>query len=207
MRRARAALSLSVVVVLVCLLAVPSFAPAEAVVRASPANATDAPGDEYWAAGFNLPGVNGSVSALAVGPDDSLYVGGPYFTFAGGVTANRIARWDGAHWHPLGNGTGGTVDPDVLALAFGPDGSLYAGGGFSTAGDKSSSAIAQWNGEAVRRCDFNNSGVVDVGDIMIVAALWNEAAGQLYDLDGDGVITVVDIQRVARWWGWAVPAS
>ena len=43
----RAALSLSLVVALVCLLVVPWFAPAEAVTGLSPANAPAAPGDEY----------------------------------------------------------------------------------------------------------------------------------------------------------------
>jgi hypothetical protein len=95
----------------------------------------------------------------------------------------------------------------VYALAFGPDSSLYVGGRFTIAGDKPSFYIAQWNGEAVRRCDFNGSGSVDIGDVMIVAALWNQPAGPPYDLDGDGVITVVDIVRVARWWEWPVPYS
>ena len=106
-----------------------------------------------------------------------------------------------SQWHPLGSGTNNWI----YAQAFGPDGLLYAGGTFSTAGDKVSVRIAQWNGEAVRRCDFNDSGAVDVGDIMIVAGLWSQPAGPPFDLDGDGLITVVDIQRVARWWDWSVP--
>ena len=40
-------------------------------------------------------GVDGGVAALAVGPGGALYAGGD-FTAAGGVTANRVARWDGA---------------------------------------------------------------------------------------------------------------
>jgi len=39
----------------------------------------------------------------------------------------------------------------VWTLALGPDGSLYVGGDFITAGDKVSSHIAQWNGDALRR--------------------------------------------------------
>ena len=81
-----------------------------------------------WATGFNVPGMSSgtsgtSVEALAVGPDGSLYAGGD-FTTAGGVAANRIARWDGTAWHPLGSG----MIQVVYALAVGPDGSLYAGG-------------------------------------------------------------------------------
>ena len=35
-----------------------------------------------------------------------LYAGG-YFTTAGGVTANNIAKWDGSAWSALGSGMGG----------------------------------------------------------------------------------------------------
>jgi hypothetical protein len=125
--------------VLVCLLAMPSLAPAEAVPGASPAEAPAAPGDGYWAAEFNYPGISGGVSDLVFGPDGSLYAGGE-FTTVGRITTNRIARWDGAQWHPLGSGMGSWVS----TLAFGPDGSLYAGGYFTPAGGKPSSRIARW---------------------------------------------------------------
>ncbi|MCA9118456.1 MAG: WD40 repeat domain-containing protein, partial [Planctomycetaceae bacterium] len=88
------------------------------------------------------------VYALAVGPDGSLYAGGT-FTTAGGIAANYIARWDTAtsSWHPLGNGMGGGYGyPYVYALAIGPDGSLYAGGGFTTAGEVTANYIARWDG-------------------------------------------------------------
>jgi ubiquitin-protein ligase len=89
-------------------------------------------------------GMNSSVFALAVGLDGSLYAGGA-FTTAGGVAANYIARWDPAtsSWHPLGSGMGGDY-PVVSALAFGPDGSLYAGGGFTTAGRVAANGTARW---------------------------------------------------------------
>jgi hypothetical protein len=58
------------------------------------------------------------------------------------VAANYIARWDGATsaWHPLGSG----MNSHVTALAFRLDGSLYAGGFFTTAGGKPSLYIARW---------------------------------------------------------------
>ena len=34
------------------------------------------PGDEHWLRGFNAPGMNASVAALAVSPDGSVYAGG-----------------------------------------------------------------------------------------------------------------------------------
>jgi len=76
------------------------------------------------------------VFALAVSGSD-LYAGG-YFTTVGGVSANRVAKWNGTTWSALGSG----VDGDVRALAVsGSD--LYAGGYFTTAGGKASAYAAK----------------------------------------------------------------
>mgnify|MGYP001426116568 CR=1 FL=1 len=53
-------------------------------------------------------GVTGQVTSMCVyddGDGPMLYVGGT-FTSAGGVTSNRIARWDGAAWFAVGDGAG-----------------------------------------------------------------------------------------------------
>ena len=73
----------------------------------------------------------------------NLYAGG-YFTTAGGVTANYIAKWNGSAWSALGSGMGG--DP-VYALAVSGT-NLYAGGDFTTAGGVSANYIAKWDGSA-----------------------------------------------------------
>jgi hypothetical protein len=71
-----------------------------------------------------------------------LYAGGT-FVSAGGVTVNRIAKWNGTAWSALGTG----VDNRVNALA--RSGSyLYAGGLFTTAGGSGASSVARWNGNA-----------------------------------------------------------
>ena len=114
--------------------------PAASPAAPAPASAPSAPGDEYWAAGYHLPGIDGSVIALAFGPDGSLYAGGD-FTTAGEVDANFIARWDHSHWLTLGSG----MDSNVNTLAFGLDGSLYAGGWFTTAGGVATNYIARWD--------------------------------------------------------------
>ncbi len=85
----------------------------------------------------------GNVYALAVDEQGNLYAGG-YFTTAGGVVANNIARWDGATWYPLGEG----MNNSVYALALDGQGDLYAGGGFTTAGGVGANHIARWDGEA-----------------------------------------------------------
>ncbi len=93
-------------------------------------------------AGLSCSGVGCTVevSALAIGPDGHLYAAGS-FTLAGGLPANRIARWDGTNWTPLDVGLNGTA----YALAFsGSD--LYTGGAFTTAGGFAANKIAKWNG-------------------------------------------------------------
>ncbi|MFN7439658.1 MAG: delta-60 repeat domain-containing protein, partial [Phycisphaerales bacterium] len=63
-----------------------------------------------WLPGQGLPGMDGAVTALAVLPGGDVIVGGS-FTFAGGVLANRIARYNPTTttWSALGSGTNSTV--------------------------------------------------------------------------------------------------
>ena len=93
-------------------------------------------------------GMNDWVNSLAVLPNGDLIAGGG-FTTAGGVPANRIARWNGTSWSALGRGmrsVGTTGDPIVYALAVLPNGDVIASGTFNTAGEVSASGIARWNG-------------------------------------------------------------
>jgi hypothetical protein len=95
-----------------------------------------------WLDGDAFPGVLGSVNAMAkwdpdgAGPlPDGTVVAGR-FTIAGDAVAANIAFWDGAHWSAMGSGTSG-ANPyyaAVHALAVMSDGSLVAGGEFTTAG-------------------------------------------------------------------------
>jgi hypothetical protein len=96
------------------------------------------------------PGTGGSASytdVQAIVEDDTyIYVGGNFTNFDGIANADRIARYNkqtGA-WSALGTG----MDDQVFALALGPDGTLYAGGAFTTAGGTAASKIASWNGSA-----------------------------------------------------------
>ena len=97
------------------------------------------------------PGMNNGVSALTVFDDGSgpaLYAGG-FFTSAGGVSANRIAKWDGSSWSALAGGMNSTV----FALTVFDDGSgggpaLIAGGNFTSAGGVPANRIAKWDGSS-----------------------------------------------------------
>jgi hypothetical protein len=94
--------------------------------------------------------MNATVWALVVHDDGSgpaLYAGGD-FTTAGGVAVNRIARWDGSSWSPVGSGT----NDSVLALTVHDDGggpALFAGGSFGSAFDSGDSYLAKWGCDSV----------------------------------------------------------
>jgi hypothetical protein len=102
-------------------------------------------------------GMNASVDAITSFDDGSglsLYAGGN-FTMAGGIEANRIAKWDSAsaEWSALGSGVSGEdFFHGVLALTVFDDGTpgngpaLYAGGHFTVAGGVEVNHIAKWDG-------------------------------------------------------------
>jgi len=79
------------------------------------------------------------VEALTVVGND-LFVGGSFTTVGNSVTANNIALWDGSAWSKLGSGISGgpvfALEANTLEL--------YAGGSFSSAGEKPSDSFARW---------------------------------------------------------------
>jgi len=85
-------------------------------------------------------GVNGAVYAIKFNDDGVIYLGGD-FTTAGGVSANRIARWDGTAFSALGSG----CDDVVKAIRI--NGSeILVGGDFLNCGNIPTNHIAVWNG-------------------------------------------------------------
>ncbi|MBX9736402.1 MAG: immunoglobulin domain-containing protein, partial [Phycisphaerales bacterium] len=86
-------------------------------------------------------GTSGNVRALAVLPGGDVIVGGD-FTTAGGVAANRIARYNPSTgvWSALGSG----MNNSVSALAVLPGGDVIPGGGFITAGGNVSAYFARY---------------------------------------------------------------
>lgn len=70
----------------------------------------------------------------------NVYAGG-YFTKAGGVPAQNVARWDGKGWSSLGGGVSGPVESLKLVGT-----NLYVGGYFTSAGGVPANSIACWNG-------------------------------------------------------------
>lgn len=75
--------------------------------------------------GLHLDDLVGHVHALTVYDDGSgpaLYAGG-WFTTAGGVTTNRIAKWNGTSWSALSGPSGNGMNRQIFALAVYDDGS------------------------------------------------------------------------------------
>src|SRR6185295_9449291 len=95
--------------------------------------------------------MNAGVGAMTVYDDGSgpaLYAGG-IFTTAGGVMANRVAKWNGSTWSALSTATFLANPPYVGALTVYDDGggpALYAGGSFVDVGSVLANNVARWDG-------------------------------------------------------------
>ena len=138
------------------------------------------------------------VHAFAIfddGTGPALYVAG-YFTSAGGVPANGIAKWDGNTWSALGSGLTSLVGPlpVVRALAVFDDGNgpaLYAAGHFSHAGGQPIPMVARWDG----------SGWSALGNGVPVTSAWQLAWALTVFDDGQGPALYVVTDTVHRWDG------
>src|SRR5260221_9917098 len=86
--------------------------------------------------------MNNKVIVLAKGFNGDVYAGG-LFTTAGGVTANKVAKWNNATgWTPLGNG----INFGAVAALTVNGSNVYVAGNFSLADGLPVNNIAYWNG-------------------------------------------------------------
>jgi len=135
---------------------------------------------------------SGWAASLVFDTNGNLFVGGGWFTNAGGVAATNIAKWNGTAWTNLGNGIG---NPDVKDLAFDTNGNLYAGGDFTTAGGVAAANIAKWNGTA-----WTNLGN---GVNNIVSALARDTTSNLYAGGWFTTAGGMPANYIAKWNGSA----
>jgi trimeric autotransporter adhesin len=155
-------------------------------------------GSSWEVPGSSVPAqFNDTIHALTTLPDGSLVAGGTFRTI-NGVTRERIARWDGTAWQPLGTGLGTLNTTIVRALAVLPNGDLIAAGRFMNAGGVAATNIARWNGTAWQplgsglgntTTDVNALLVLPGGDL-ISAGTFTTSAG-------------VSLPGIARWTGEA----
>ncbi len=140
-----------ILLVLLAILPAAPILPAQASAASEPFLNTDGALDPRRGPGFKPlalngtwstlgSGLNGEVTAIAVSGSD-IYVGG-WFTTAGGISANYIARWDSttSTWSALGSGLNNVVMAIVVS---GSD--IYVGGWFTQAGGISANYIARWD--------------------------------------------------------------
>jgi hypothetical protein len=136
---------------------------------------------------------NGTVRALAEGPDGRVYAAGDFTSTAGGVAANRIAYWDGSAWNAMGTGANGVV----RALAVGLDGQIYAAGDFTSMGGvANTSRIARWDGSA-----WNALSTGAAANEIYALAVGQD--GKLYAAGTFTSIGGVGANRIAYWDGSA----
>jgi trimeric autotransporter adhesin len=146
-------------------------------------------GSAWWPLGSGVSGsgVSGSgvrgVRALAVAGGELL--AGGFFGVAGGVPANRVARWNGTAWSALAPGL--APSNHVNALLSMPDRSVVAGGTFEAIGGVAAQGLARWNGASW-------SPLGSGPPVSFVHALAHDAQGRLL-VAGNG--------PVARWDGAA----
>ncbi|MFN8820975.1 MAG: hypothetical protein ACK5ZA_04480 [Betaproteobacteria bacterium] len=141
-------------------------------------------------------GANDGIAALAALPNGDLVAGGR-FTSIGGVACNRIARWNGTAWSPLGLGT----NADVQALTVLANGDLLAGGAFTTADGVTVNGIARWNGTAWQALGTGVDPLVPLGSsVQAIAVLGN---GDIVIAGSFQTIGGVTVNNIARWNGGA----
>lgn len=104
------------------------------------------------------------------------------------MPCNRVARWTGTTFAPLGTG----LDGPVYALATLPDGSLVAGGAFQMAGGNN---LARWDGTAWSPLGSGTNNTVEALAVLPNGDL--VAAGQFSQAGA------VLCNRIARWNGSA----
>lgn len=180
-------------------------------------------------------GLGSTVLALQAVDDPAL--GGPAlfaggeFTTAGGSSANRIARWDGSFWWPLGTGTNGSVAAlSVFDDGAGEGAALYVGGSFTTAGGGQRNRIARWNGAEWSSVGSGmsskvsalhaNSSLSSMPRLFAGGAFYISPAGDSFaaerrgcappcaaDIDGDELVDGFDIGELLGVWGQSGPSD
>ncbi|MBO2009354.1 T9SS type A sorting domain-containing protein [Hymenobacter negativus] len=140
-------------------------------------------------------GVDVGVIALAVAGNSEVYVGG-YFTQAGGIAANYIAKWNGTAWSNLGTG----LNSNVLGLAAAGNGNVYVSGSFTQAGGIAANRVARWDGTT-----WNSMGTGTANGVnSYVVALATASNGDVYV--GSSYLSQaggIPVNQVAKWNGTA----
>jgi len=151
------------------------------------------PGDEYWDDSFYTKSLSDYALCAVMGSGGEIYVGGRFMS-ADNIAVNRVARWDGAEWHALGEGLSGPV----VALIVDSGGNVYAGGNFrDAAGDPDADFVAMWDGSSWASLGGPNSGLDGIVNALSIDSNGDLlAGGEFEDAGGD-----FDADHIAVWDG------
>ena len=117
----------------------------------------------------------------------NVYASG-YFSTAGGVAANGVAKWNGSGWSAVGSWGGSFISTVAVA---GTD--VYFGGSFSSPGGvRRADGIAKWNGSS---WSAFGSGIYNVPNALVVSGSDVYGAGY-FTTDGGNTVS-----RAAKWNG------
>lgn len=135
------------------------------------------------------PGVNGTVNALAIGLDGTVYLAGE-FTDEG----TRIASWTGSAFaDPFGVGSGSTL----RALAVDPVGDLFIGGDHTTFAGVSGNRIHKWDVSAASATAVGGNGQLNAE----CRGLAFGPDGKLYAAGDFTTASGNTVNRIAVWSG------
>jgi hypothetical protein len=136
-----------------------------------------------------IAGTNGAINGIAYSKG-SLYIAGN-FSIAGTVFANKIAKWDGTKWNPLGTGMNGSIG----ALACDKAGNLFACGAFDSSNGVAMRHVAKWDGGAWRPL---GNGLNKEAYAIAIDSSGIVYVGGAFDTAGS-----IDAKKIARWDGSA----
>lgn len=97
------------------------------------------------ASGVGVAG-NAGVESLMLDSQGRLYIAGQFTAPAGATNGAHLVRWNGTAFESLT--PSGAASARVRGIAFGPDGTLYVGGGFSTIDTVAVPKVARRVGDA-----------------------------------------------------------
>ena len=122
----------------------------------------------------NLWNGNGQIRSLLV-HNNELYAMGTFIS-AGGIPADKVAKWDGTNWC----GFGSDFNNNINAGCFFRD-TLYVGGGFTTIDTDSINLIAKWIGGNYTDTCGNLTGIENTH---------NKSALNIYPNPNNGLLTI-----------------
>lgn len=187
-------------------------------------------GEEWSALGSGVTGTGVAPSinimrAFDDGTGEQLYVAGQAFTSAGGQPANRVARWDGSQWSPVGAGFDDGIIWGLEVFDDGNGEAVYAFGTFTSSDGNPVVRAARWNGTTWEQVgDGANASAYHAivyddgcGNAMYVGGAFTSIAdidanriarysaadtdGASGDLNGDGVTDGLDLLILLSAWG------